>query len=654
MNKREIALFRILSESREGVSTEELCSRMSIRPRTLRESIRIFREETGEESGAVIEPLPGIGYRLVITEKDRYYRFMKEMLESEVQNQYLMPADQEDRVNFIVRTLLSSRDMVTAEKLCDKLYISHSTFASDLRKVREEMGRYNLAVETRSSSGIRVEGKERDIRRAMADYFFHSSDFDVRQLELRPNQFFNEVQEKMIRSLLYETLRQHHLRMSDVSFRNLVIHILIAINRIRGNTYIQSPISALQELKGTREWETAEDLYHLLSEKLDIVVPEEEIGYVTTHLLGKRMIDNEEEMMLHPETLNLVSLMLEAVNARYGYDFRQDIELYTALSMHLQPLLQRSKYGLEVKNPMRERIETEAPVANDMALLSAQVIQRETGYAISEDEAAYLALHYQLAIERGKKIAKKKVLVICSSGAGTSRILAFRIRQQFSDYIEKVDTTGYFDYMLHPSGDYDLIISTVPLPGIAGIPVVQISGLLDNDDASMIRQAVEADPEEILAVRNCFDRELFFSGVRFKDPDEVIHFLCGKMKERINLPEDFEQLVREREAIAPTAIGGMVAVPHPARLVLDEMKTAVCCLAEPVDWHGKPVQFVFLMGMQKDSDELFVRFHDVLFRMVSDPQMMNRLRTQPSFDNLMRCIDDISAESGNEPEDIFQ
>ena len=653
MNKREVTLFRMLSENRDGISTEKLCEEMGVRPRTLRESIRIFRDETGDRAGAVIEPVPGKGYRLLIVDKQKYYQFLQKTMEEELQNQYLMPADQQDRVSYIIRTILSAPSSVRSEDLSSQLYISHSTFSNDLKKARDELGQYNIAIESRPGVGLSVFGKERDIRHAMADYFFHTSDFDDRQLTVRTNRYFDEEKETEIRHLLYHTLKSGGLRMADVSFRNLVIHIMILMNRIEANTYISTQTLDIESLKNTREWSVAEVFCNELSRRYHLDVPEGEVGYVTIHLLGKRMIDNEDEMLLHPDTLNLVSDMLGAINARYGYDFRQDIELFTAVALHLQPLLERSKYGLDVRNPMYEKISEEAPMAMEMARLSARIIRNETTLEISEDETSYLALHYQLAIERGKRTEKKKVLVVCSSGAGTSRMLAFRIRRQFRDYIESVDTASYYDYLEQDSDQYDLVLTTVPLPAGKNGRVVQISAFFDVKDAALVQEAILADPYEIAEVKMCFDRALFFTNMHFSSYQEAIRFLCEKMGEKISLPHDFEKLVLEREQLASTAIGGGIAVPHPSKLVLDEMKTAVCHLAEPLDWQGSPVTYIFLIGMKKDSDALFVLFHDLLYRLISDEQMMNRMNAQPSFDTLLSCLDELYAV--HEPEeDIFQ
>ena len=64
---------------------------------------------------------------------------------------------------------------------------------------------------------------------------------------------------------------------------------------------------------------------------------------------------------------------------------------------------------------------------------------------MSEHEIGYLALHFQLAIERRKQADKKKVLVVCASGAGTSRMLAYRLQSQFGDRISEIQSAGVHD-----------------------------------------------------------------------------------------------------------------------------------------------------------------------------------------------------------------
>lgn len=60
--------------------------------------------------------------------------------------------------------------------------------------------------------------------------------------------------------------------------------------------------------------------------------------------------------------------------------------------------------------------------------------------------------------------------------------------------------------------------------------------------------------------------------------------------------DEFKASVRERERIAPTAFGNLVAMPHPVRACSDEPFVAVGLLDERIMWNAYEVQAVFLIS----------------------------------------------------------
>jgi len=252
LTKREIELLKILSEKKGFVETQKLCDLLQIKSRTLRECIRIFRDNHEKEYGVEIDSRPGFGYRLIIKDKDMYYALLKSLMEKEVNDQYLMPVDQADRVNYIIRSLLSTNDYIVADDLSEKIYVSRSTFAEDLRKVKEQLAVFDLQINSVPGKGIRIAGDEKKIRDAIAEFYFESGSFDAKQLEMRISYYFSQEKYQTIRNAAYETLRKHEFHMADANFRNLIIHILVAVKRITDGTYIQeSDLIEFHHLKDT-------------------------------------------------------------------------------------------------------------------------------------------------------------------------------------------------------------------------------------------------------------------------------------------------------------------------------------------------------------------------------------------------------------------
>ncbi len=653
LTKREIELLHILSETKGFAETETICEKMDIRPRTLRECVRGFRDARAADAGVDIEARPGAGYRLKIIDQDKYYTLLKEIVDTETNSQFLMPSDQNERISYIIRTLLTANDYIRSEELADRLYISRSTFSEDLRQVKEQLALFDLQVEAAPRQGIRIAGDEFHIRNAIAEFCFDTAGFDNRRSESSVDRYFGADEYETMRSLLYETLKKYDFTMADASFRNLIIHLLIALTRIEDGTYIGGLSGSEQEsLKEKPEWQIAADIYRQLSEVYGLEIPETEIGYVTIHLLGKKMIASEKEMVMYPETLNTLSRVMKQINARYGYDFSGDIELYSALAMHMEPLIERARYGMHINNPLLGQINRENPLAFDIAAMTAKVLQEEIGMPIDKNEIGYLALHFALAIERQKSGMKKKILVVCASGAGTSRMLAYKIQRRFQDTCESVDTMSYYDLKAAGSCEYDMVLSTVPIDFVLNVPVIRIKEIPDAEDLEKVDTALHTDREEYTFVRSCFDPGLVFANADLHTPEEVIAFLSRKLSEKVVLDSRYQEMVLERERMASTAIGHMAAFPHPGRACSDVTKVAALSLKDAIDWYGTRVRLVFLTTMQRNGDEKYSVFAQTMADLITDRQLLSRLLQEMTYEQIMDCIQQLYQQP--QEEDIFQ
>ncbi|MDO5121240.1 MAG: PRD domain-containing protein [Erysipelotrichaceae bacterium] len=649
LSKRETMLIQRLAQTQGYVSQSELCEFLEIKPRTLRECIRSFRNSFQSQAGIDIESGIGIGYRLVVKDKDKYYAFQKEMLNSLVNEQTVISGSQDDRVKYMIRVLLSAKKPVRTEQLADRMYIARSTIADDLKKVREQLADFQLTLKTIYGEGVRVEGDERNIREAIAHTLI-SEPFNNHEAELMDLYFEPGIRDIAERTI-HETLNKYDYHMADAGFRYLLIHILVAISRIRTETYIDDSSGKLSELKQMEEWKIAEDIYSSIGKQLQLEIPESEIGYVTIHLAGKRMIVNENELILYPETLNMLVRILDAVKVNYHYDFLGDTDLFAALAMHMQPLLHRAKFGLHISNPMLETIMTKNSLAFDMGTLAADEIIAQTGYAVDKNEIGYMALHFALAIEKNRYHHRKKILVVCASGAGTSRILEYRLRNALGTKNTDIMTAGYYELEKDPHVECDLILSTVPIPFATDAKVIRIHELPDFNELNSVERSLYEDETVTDQVISCLDERLFFRDVSFASRHDAIHFLCDQLSRTTDLPDVFEESVLKRERFAATTVGNGVAMPHPDRLISNQIGLAVCHLKTPLKWGKDEVSLIILFNMKTEEDDLSRTFSEMIADFVSSRDKITRYMKNPEYITLTEILKEYS---GNKEEDFFR
>ena len=84
--------------------------------------------------------------------------------------------------------------------------------------------------------------------------------------------------------------------MADSSYVALVVHVTLALERIKEGERIELKGEYLSSLQVEKEYRLAQKLAFYLEEQLQIEIPEEEIGYITMHLRGVKWMGQKEEV----------------------------------------------------------------------------------------------------------------------------------------------------------------------------------------------------------------------------------------------------------------------------------------------------------------------------------------------------------------------
>ncbi|MDZ5034293.1 hypothetical protein GNF81_16430, partial [Clostridium perfringens] len=95
--------------------------------------------------------------------------------------------------------------------------------------------------------------------------------------------------------------------------------------------------------------------------------------------------------------------------------------------------------------------------------------------SLSEDDIGFLTLHFAASLERmkGKKGKVKRVILVCTTGVGTSLLLKVKLEDRFKDKLDIVDTIPWYEFNENLFENVDLIITTIPL-GIESKKVIYV------------------------------------------------------------------------------------------------------------------------------------------------------------------------------------
>ena len=126
--------------------------------------------------------------------------------------------------------------------------------------------------------------------------------------------------------------------------------------------------------------------------------------------------------------------------------------------MHINPAINRLESNIETYNPLTDMIKYKYPRLFDNVSKALRVVWPDLIFP--ESEVAFIVLHFGGSIKI-KDINFKHSSCLCS-GIGTSRLLATRLEQVFSE-IERITQASVSDLNVLDLSSYDGIISTVNL-----------------------------------------------------------------------------------------------------------------------------------------------------------------------------------------------
>ena len=112
-----------------------------------------------------------------------------------------------------------------------------------------------------------------------------------------------------------------------------------------------------------------------------------------------------------------------------------------------------------------------------------------------EDEIGYLVLYFAVSLDN---ITKKtfRILVVCSSGMGSSKMLASRLEREIPEiYVRKI--VSLIGLGKEDLNEYDLILSTVPLY-LDSSDYLKVSPLLNPQELEMVKEKIRRHKHKTL------------------------------------------------------------------------------------------------------------------------------------------------------------
>lgn len=561
MNTRALSIIKILLNSVEPVSSLALSQEIGCSTKTIQNEIK---EVNKELKNCEIVSIRGIGYKIEGNLDD-----------IDIKNSDLYDYD---RVEYIIKKIINisstDKDTIKLEDLADSMYVSLSTVKNDLKEVKKILNEYNLKISSKHKQGICIEASEEDVIKFIINY---SNKVDN---SLSIKDFLNNnIIENLfsIKKILLDTLSYENMILTDNEFKNIVNYISIYLSRNNTNQsdFIKEYIKKYKSKK-------------------------------------EKPISEDEQLLIR----KAIKEFCRDLNIATSINLSHDKIFEECLFNHICNLYKRADLGINQYEITAGEIKLKYPFPFELGKIAKKTIEKNLNMEISEDEVENIALHIGGALERIDKRDEKKVyktIIVCTSGVGTSMLIKSKLENIFKGKLEiiKVIPSYLIDYI--NVLDIDFVISTVEV-NLENVNVIKVSPMLTDKEIKLIEKYIETENVYIdLDIQNLFSSELFFKDIKAETRSQVIDIMSKKLVEKGYIDDTMRQSYFERETIATTEIGNMVAIPHGAKGEVYENKVAIGILKEPISWEVGKVRLVIMLALDKekilDYEEVFSKIY---------------------------------------------
>ncbi|MEN8078558.1 BglG family transcription antiterminator [Clostridioides difficile] len=639
-NKKQILLMLLNSD--KPITISKISSQLNVSSKTVRNYLDEIQLTLNNSDIKIIKK-PNVGIYLNIDKEKK--SLLKDKLNILIDDIY----SSKYRKRYILKTLFKNRYTYTIQLFADDLYCSKNTILSDLVYVEKWLKNHNLHLVRKQNQGLWIEGNENVFRDAMMSFFceisyentstdsLKSTELDYRLDNENYNKikrFFPKLDFLMIQEIIQKAEEKLGYYFTDQAFVNLIVHIAIALERVKFEKNISMEKDNFENIKGNKEYSIAKWVVDQLSINLNIKIPENEIAYICLHMLGSKIqqdifVDDYASIINSQDAIyiQVAKEIIQLVSDILRVNLYEDTILLTGLVIHLRPTIIRLKNNLELRNPLLSRIKNEYLSIFGATWSCNSIFERNFNVSINEDEVGYISLHIASAIERISN--KVKAVIICSSGIGTSQLVANRLKKALSD-LEITSIIPAKQLTNKLIEENDIIISTIAIRKKID-KVVCVSTFINENDISRIQLFLSKNKfkndnlditsntnitpdlqnkNDIISSEYCFIDEGNNSYI-----DTLKKYSSILEKNSIVKPGFFNNILK-REQMNSTIIGNGITIPHSQEEFVIQPKICIVKLNNPIIWQDQKVDLILILALKfKDisTTKLFFKnFYSIL------------------------------------------
>lgn len=415
---------------------------------------------------------------------------------------YLWLLTPEQRQVFITAQLLLSDGPVKSAYFSYQFNVVEGTISLYLDKVEKWLKVRNLNLIRKRGIGLMVEGTDWNKRNAFVELLYSYKPMNdllpflyKDKGEYSVSSFFKvsfgEELINLAKRLLKKLEENNLLNAGDEAYFAAFVHILLSVKRESGGSSIELPDYLVLDILSSREFSFIKDIDKIFKEN-GVALSDNELAYLAIHLNGGKYIykDNREFEATGIDLEDLAREVVFEVGKKLNIKINFDHQLMVGLVQHFNPAFYRLTMGLQVRNPIISQIKEYYMGLFEAVDYACRLVFSKYNISIPSSEVGYITMHIGAAIERQNlSDGKLSVLIICSNGISTAKILYSKLKRTFPEF-GRIDVCSLKDMDEKISNGYDLLLSTIEISNKSNDSIITVSPFLPDKDIERIRNII--------------------------------------------------------------------------------------------------------------------------------------------------------------------
>ncbi|EFR90028.1 transcription antiterminator [Listeria innocua] len=482
LTKTERALINLFLTKNDFLTANQLALMLEVSSKTIYRKIKNINSATDEKEIIISEK--GRGYKL------NYKAYIQAKLETTSDIFGYTPSERREKI--LLQVLFKSPKYLNIAKLYEGYYVGYNSIKNDFALLNQSIEKYHLALEKKQKE-IRVVGTEENIRIAINEVInnldlssyddlkteysnLNNADvqFIVRQMEI--------IENKLMISIPYPY---------DI---NIFSHLYILINRFRqGEVEDFDETNEIYLVTNEKLHTIAVEAIESIEQYLKMKLPKRETFNFLQYLISSRF-NHEIELIssnVFPIVEEMTDFYINQVAAKIDMPINKK-QLKIELLSHMKPMVNRMNHQINIKNNLLSDIKLEYGQLFDIIKETARdVAETFKLNTISDDEVGYITIYFAKHIEESPLV--KRIIIMCSSGIGTSELLKVKVQKAFPD-VEIVDvlSSTRFKNSLQEYQNIDFILTTINAESTKEIPSLLVSAMFTEKDKMMVKKLMES------------------------------------------------------------------------------------------------------------------------------------------------------------------